>query len=69
MTLTEFKRAAARNGFKPGLLGLVCSDIEGRASTSYGYVLRKKRGEWKVCRRESLAKAINDHERDRRNPT
>lgn len=66
MTAAEFAKACQRNRFQQGPLGLVTRDIEGHVSTSYGYVLRKIHGKWRVWRRESLARAIHDRERDLR---
>jgi hypothetical protein len=66
MTATQFKQAATRHGFAVGLFGLERRDLPGCSLKSYGYVMRKLKGSWTVWRRQSLAKAINLHDRDLR---
>lgn len=57
MTEAQMRKAAKAAGFEPWALGLW--DIStGKQTTSYGWIMFKRRGEWKVHYRTSLAEAI-----------
>lgn len=66
MTEAQFKKAANAQGFGLGLLGLV--DDSGHGWVSYGYIMHKPRGSWKVHRRASLVKAMRLRDDDAKKP-
>lgn len=57
-TAKQFAAACARNGFTRGAFGLQIVSADGKNTTSYGYTLVKRRGEWFVHGRKSLARAL-----------
>jgi len=63
MSRREFHAALARRGWRISLLWIVgMRDADGH-SMGVGLVMSKKRGEWKIDRRASLAKAIRESKR------